>query len=113
MVHVVVAPSSTPNVTFESRMFAPRAGVPEDPVCGSAKNKTGWSGEDSFEESCTFNRSDDIIQGRSYHVRVHQNRSLLSLSMTSHGSQTTTTPFSFRHTPEQVRTHTHEDILIR
>ncbi len=36
MVHVVVAPSSTPNVTFESRMFAPRAGVPEDPVCGSA-----------------------------------------------------------------------------
>jgi predicted PhzF superfamily epimerase YddE/YHI9 len=35
-VHVVVAPSSTPGVTFESRMFAPRAGVPEDPVSGSA-----------------------------------------------------------------------------
>ncbi|KAI0298801.1 hypothetical protein B0F90DRAFT_1632068 [Multifurca ochricompacta] len=36
IVHVVVAPSSVPGVTFESRMFAPRAGVPEDPVCGTA-----------------------------------------------------------------------------
>jgi predicted PhzF superfamily epimerase YddE/YHI9 len=35
-VHVVVAPSSIPGVTFESRMFAPRAGVAEDPVCGTA-----------------------------------------------------------------------------
>jgi len=35
-VHVVVAPSSVPGVAFESRMFAPRAGVPEDPVCGTA-----------------------------------------------------------------------------
>ncbi len=34
--HVVVAPSSVPGVAFESRMFAPRAGVPEDPVCGTA-----------------------------------------------------------------------------
>ncbi|KAI9435249.1 Diaminopimelate epimerase-like protein [Lactarius indigo] len=36
MVHVVVAPSSVPGVAFETRMFAPRAGVPEDPVCGTA-----------------------------------------------------------------------------
>jgi len=36
LVHVVVAPSSVPGVTFESRMFAPRAGIPEDPVCGTA-----------------------------------------------------------------------------
>jgi predicted PhzF superfamily epimerase YddE/YHI9 len=36
MVHVVVAGSSIPGVTFESRMFAPRAGVAEDAVCGSA-----------------------------------------------------------------------------
>jgi len=36
MVHVVVAPSSVPGVTFESRMFAPAAGVAEDPVCGTA-----------------------------------------------------------------------------
>jgi predicted PhzF superfamily epimerase YddE/YHI9 len=35
-VHVVVAPSSIPGVTFESRMFAPIAGVAEDPVCGTA-----------------------------------------------------------------------------
>ena len=34
--HVIVAPSSIPGITFESRMFAPRAGVPEDPVCGTA-----------------------------------------------------------------------------
>ena len=34
--HVVVAQSSIPGVTFESRMFAPRAGLAEDPVCGSA-----------------------------------------------------------------------------
>ena len=33
---VVVAPSLVPGVDFESRMFAPRAGVAEDPVCGSA-----------------------------------------------------------------------------
>ncbi|KAI9453694.1 Diaminopimelate epimerase-like protein [Lactarius psammicola] len=36
LVHVVVAPSSVSGVTFESRMFAPRAGIPEDPVCGTA-----------------------------------------------------------------------------
>ncbi|KAH9173986.1 Diaminopimelate epimerase-like protein [Lactarius sanguifluus] len=36
MVNVVVAPSSVPGVAFESRMFAPRAGIPEDPVCGTA-----------------------------------------------------------------------------
>jgi predicted PhzF superfamily epimerase YddE/YHI9 len=36
MVHVVVAGSSIPGVTFESRMFAPRAGVAKDAVCGSA-----------------------------------------------------------------------------
>ena len=36
MVHVVVAGSSIAGVTFESRMFAPGAGVAEDPVCGSA-----------------------------------------------------------------------------
>jgi len=35
-VTVVVAPSSVPGVDFESRMFAPRAGIPEDPVCGTA-----------------------------------------------------------------------------
>jgi predicted PhzF superfamily epimerase YddE/YHI9 len=35
-VHVIVAPSSVPGVTFESRMFAPVAGVREDPVCGTA-----------------------------------------------------------------------------
>jgi predicted PhzF superfamily epimerase YddE/YHI9 len=35
-VHVIIAPSSVPGVAFESRMFAPRAGVPEDPVCGTA-----------------------------------------------------------------------------
>jgi len=36
IVTVVVAPSSVPGVDFESRMFAPRAGVPEDPVCVTA-----------------------------------------------------------------------------
>jgi len=36
LVHVIVAPSSVAGVTFESRMFAPRAGVAEDPVCGTA-----------------------------------------------------------------------------
>jgi predicted PhzF superfamily epimerase YddE/YHI9 len=36
MVHVIVAPSSAPGVAFESRMFAPVAGVSEDPVCGTA-----------------------------------------------------------------------------
>lgn len=36
MVHVIVAPSSVPGVAFESRMFAPVAGVTEDPVCGTA-----------------------------------------------------------------------------
>ncbi|KAI0316528.1 hypothetical protein OF83DRAFT_1060203 [Amylostereum chailletii] len=34
--HVLTAPSSLPEVAFESRMFAPAVGVPEDPVCGSA-----------------------------------------------------------------------------
>ena len=34
--HVLTAPSSDPNVAFESRMFAPAASVPEDPVCGTA-----------------------------------------------------------------------------
>lgn len=36
LVHVIVAPSSVPGVTFESRMFAPRIGTREDPVCGTA-----------------------------------------------------------------------------
>ncbi|KAH9986106.1 hypothetical protein BJV74DRAFT_979496 [Russula compacta] len=35
-VNVVIAPSSVPGVTFESRMFAPRDGIPEDPVCVTA-----------------------------------------------------------------------------
>jgi len=34
--HVVVAPPTVPGLAFESRMFAPRAGLPEDPVCGTA-----------------------------------------------------------------------------
>lgn len=34
--NVVIAPSLDPGVTFESRMFAPQAGVHEDPVCGTA-----------------------------------------------------------------------------
>ena len=33
---IVTAPSSTPGVDFVSRFFAPAAGVPEDPVTGSA-----------------------------------------------------------------------------
>lgn len=33
---IVTAPSSTPGVDFISRFFAPAAGVPEDPVTGSA-----------------------------------------------------------------------------
>ncbi|KAI0316860.1 hypothetical protein OF83DRAFT_1124558 [Amylostereum chailletii] len=43
VVHVLTAPparpstaTATPDHAFESRMFAPAAGVPEDPVCGSA-----------------------------------------------------------------------------
>ncbi|KAI0259361.1 hypothetical protein BC834DRAFT_906519 [Gloeopeniophorella convolvens] len=36
LIHVIVARSSDPDVTFEVRMFAPRAGVAEDPACGSA-----------------------------------------------------------------------------
>ncbi|KAI0259365.1 hypothetical protein BC834DRAFT_906539 [Gloeopeniophorella convolvens] len=36
LVHVIVAPSLVPGVAFESRMFAPSAGLPEDPVCGTA-----------------------------------------------------------------------------
>jgi len=36
IVTVIVAPSSVPGVTFESRMFAPGAGLVEDPVCGTA-----------------------------------------------------------------------------
>lgn len=33
---IVTSPSSTPGYHFVSRFFAPRAGVPEDPVTGSA-----------------------------------------------------------------------------
>ncbi len=33
---IVTAPASTPGVDFVSRFFAPAAGVPEDPVTGSA-----------------------------------------------------------------------------
>ncbi len=36
MVNVVIAPSSVPGIAFETRMFAPRTGVHEDPVCGTA-----------------------------------------------------------------------------
>jgi len=36
VVHVIVAPSSVPGVTFETRMFAPSVGVAEDPVCVTA-----------------------------------------------------------------------------
>ena len=32
----VIAPSLVPGVAFESRMFLPNVGLPEDPVCGSA-----------------------------------------------------------------------------
>ena len=34
--HVLTAPSSDPDIAFESRMFAPVACIPEDPVCGTA-----------------------------------------------------------------------------
>lgn len=34
--HVVVATSSVPGVAFESRMFAPFTGFPENPVCCTA-----------------------------------------------------------------------------
>ncbi|KZV63002.1 Diaminopimelate epimerase-like protein [Peniophora sp. CONT] len=36
IVHVLTTPSDDPTVAFESRMFAPAASVPEDPVCGTA-----------------------------------------------------------------------------
>ncbi|VDC02962.1 unnamed protein product [Peniophora sp. CBMAI 1063] len=36
MVHVLTTSSEDPKVAFESRMFAPAASVPEDPVCGTA-----------------------------------------------------------------------------
>jgi predicted PhzF superfamily epimerase YddE/YHI9 len=52
-VHVVVARSSIPGVTFESRMFAPRAGVAEDPVCGSANALATpyWMAANNISES--------------------------------------------------------------
>ena len=34
--NVVIAPSSDLGVTYELRLFAPDAGVHEDPVCGTA-----------------------------------------------------------------------------
>ena len=36
IIHVLTAPSEDADVAFESRMFAPAASVPEDPVCGTA-----------------------------------------------------------------------------
>ena len=53
MVHVVVARSSIPGVTFESRMFAPRAGVAEDAVCGSAHTLSTpyWTVANNISES--------------------------------------------------------------
>jgi predicted PhzF superfamily epimerase YddE/YHI9 len=53
MVHVVVAGSSIAGVTFESRMFAPRAGVAEDPVCGSAHTLSTpyWMAANNIPES--------------------------------------------------------------
>jgi predicted PhzF superfamily epimerase YddE/YHI9 len=33
---IVTAPASTPGIDFVSRFFAPQAGIPEDPVTGSA-----------------------------------------------------------------------------
>ena len=35
-VNIVTARSSKPGVDYTYRMFAPRAGIPEDHVCGSA-----------------------------------------------------------------------------
>lgn len=53
MVHVVVARSSIRGVTFESRMFAPRAGIAEDPVCGSAHTLSTpyWMAANNIPES--------------------------------------------------------------
>ena len=35
-VHVVVVPSSIPDVAFESRIYTPITGFPEDLMCGTA-----------------------------------------------------------------------------
>jgi PhzF family phenazine biosynthesis protein len=43
---IVTAPGDVPGVDFVSRFFAPRSGVPEDPVTGSAHCALGpyWAG---------------------------------------------------------------------
>ena len=75
MVHVVVAGSSIPGVTFESRMFAPRAGVAEDPVCGSAHTLSTpyWVVANNIPES-------DVIIAKQVSARGGELRILLDTS---------------------------------
>lgn len=73
---IVTSRSSTPQYDFVSRFFAPRAGVDEDPVTGSAHCCLGpyWQGRLGKSEFTAFQSS---ARGGVIHVRVAGDRTYL------------------------------------
>ena len=70
---IVTAPSSHPGYDFVSRFFAPRLGIPEDPVTGSAHCGLGpyWAGRLGKEELVGYQASS---RGGTVLVRVEGDR---------------------------------------
>jgi predicted PhzF superfamily epimerase YddE/YHI9 len=73
---IVTSRSSTPQYDFVSRFFAPRAGVDEDPVTGSAHCCLGpyWQGRLGKSDFTAFQAS---ARGGVVHVRVAGDRTYL------------------------------------
>lgn len=70
---IVTAPSATPDQEFVSRFFAPAAGVPEDPVTGSAHCALGpyWAARLGRTDLCGYQASE---RGGRVRVRVAGDR---------------------------------------
>ena len=74
---IVTAPSDEPGVDFVSRFFAPRAGIPEDPVTGSAHCCLGpfWAARLGRTELTGYQAS---RRGGTVRVRLAGDRALLA-----------------------------------
>jgi PhzF family phenazine biosynthesis protein len=73
---IVTARSATPKYDFVSRFFAPRAGVDEDPVTGSAHCSLGPYWQQRFGKS-EFTAFQASARGGVVHVRVEGDRTHL------------------------------------
>lgn len=86
---IVTSRSGSPEYDFISRYFAPRAGIDEDPVCGSAHCCLGpyWSKRLEKTELTGFQASQ---RGGVVHVRIDENRVKLAGQATTvlHGELT-------------------------